>query len=406
MQRPRAAVGPIRRRSIVARIAAVAAAATLLVAAGAPRAEAVARSGDVPSWCDATADGYRCVAGPIPVPSGERVDLLSGVAAPPEAGYVTSARATLVDAEGREVHHHAVHLHHAVWLNSHRGDLTCETYGGTAPNYERFFATGSERTEAALPDGYGYHWVSPAQQADTDVPGWVLVAMLDGLAGHPEAFIQLDLGYVAEVDAADDIVPVRPVWLDVRNCSAHPVFTVEAGSGGGGVHEEVWTYQMPISGRFVFAGGHLHDGGLQLRLDNATAAAQLFTSDAIHSTPGPPWQLTGMTTFADPDGVPVESGDVLRLTAVYDSSRTWQDVMGIMVAMLAPPRPDAVDPPGDSPAVPDQPARDDDAVQPPATTSQPTASAGRPLIAVSAGGAGAVGLAVLVLTLRRRDRRR
>ncbi len=346
------------------------------------------------------------MAGPISVPPGERVELLSGVAAPPEAGYVTSARATLVDADGQQVHHHAVHLHHAVWLNPHQDDLTCDTYEDTAPNFERFFATGSERTEVVVPDGYGYHWVSPAPQARTDVPDWVLVAMLDGMAGHAEAFIQLDLGYVAEVDA-DGIVPVRPVWLDVRNCSAHPVFTVEAGSGEGGLHEEVWTYEMPIGGRFVFAGGHLHDGGLQLRLDNATAGTQLFTSEAIHSVPGQPWPLTAMTTFADPDGVPVASGDVLRLTAVYDSSRTWQDVMGIMVAMLAPPRPEGVDPhPGQLPAAPDQPARDDDAAQPPTTASEPTASAGRPVVAVSAGAGGAVGLAVFVLTLRRRDRRR
>jgi hypothetical protein len=51
--------------------------------------------------------------------------------------------------------------------------------------------------------------------------------------------------------------------------------------------------------------------------------------------------LAGPLVFASPTaagvpGKPVAAGETLQLTAVYSSSHRWDDVMGIMVGMLAP----------------------------------------------------------------------
>lgn len=321
-------------------------AALLLLAASVPPVpEAVPERagptpGLVPSRCERTPDGYRCIAGPLPVAADQRVEVLSGVAAPAETGYVTAARATLVDARGEPVSHEEVHLHHAVWLNPHREDTTCSSYDAGLPDYERFFASGGERTPVVLPEGYGYHWDPGLPRTITDSsPYWVLVAMLDGVRGRADTFVELRLDFVPESDA-QGMVGVTPVWLDVRNCSSHPVYDVPRGAGRDGVHRERWRFRMPTAGRFVFLGGHLHDGGLALRLDNVTTGRELFTSEPVYGRRGGHRALTGMTTLSDVAGIPVGRGEVLRLTALYDSTRPRENVMGIMLGALAPPQSD------------------------------------------------------------------
>lgn len=292
--------------------------------------------GVIPSWCEPTPGGYRCLAGPIPVAGDQTVELATGVAAPSEAGWVTGARATLVDSSGAEVPPDRVHLHHAVWLNPHRRDMTCGSYDAGLPAIERFFASGSERTPLTLPDGYGYRWDPGISQPHTrSSPGWGMVVMLDGGRGQLDTFVELELDFVP-ADEATGMVPVDPVWLDVRNCRSDPVYDVSRGAGAGGVHHERWTYRMPTSGRFVFLGGHLHAGGLAIQLDDRTTGRELFTSRPTYGRPGHPGALVGMSILSDPEGPLVRRGDRLRLTAVYDSTRRREDVMGIMLGMLAP----------------------------------------------------------------------
>lgn len=71
-------------------------------------------------------------------------------------------------------------------------------------------------------------------------------------------------------------------------------------------------------------------------MKNATTGEHLFTSRARYDMRDEPWYLTKMSLFSELPGIAVEAGDELRLTAVYDSSRNWQDVMGIMLGALAP----------------------------------------------------------------------
>lgn len=321
-------------------------AAFLVAVSPPPPVAAAPPPGVVASRCEPTSEGYRCLVGPISVPAGQRVEFMTGVAAPSEAGWLTSARASLVDAAGEEVAHDAVHLHHAVWLNPYAKDLTCDAYDEGLPGYERFFASGGERTPVVLPDGYGYRWQPPVAQPHTQsTPFWGFVGMLDGKEGQADTFVELEVGFLSEAEA-EAMVPIRPLWLDVRNCESHPVFGVEKGSGTEGVHAETWETTMPLPGRFVFLGGHLHAGGLGLRLDNATTGQELFVSEPVYGKPGHPWCLTGMTTWADPTGQAVAAGDQLRLTALYDSTRDWHHVMGIMLGAVVP---DEALPPGTPP---------------------------------------------------------
>jgi hypothetical protein len=93
---------------------------------------------------------------------------------------------------------------------------------------------------------------------------------------------------------------------------------------------------MPLGGEFVALGGHLHDGGKKLVLARAATGEEVFTSRARYDLGRRPWFLTRMTSFSGTPGKPVSAGESLVLTAVYSAKRRWEDVMGIMVGMLAP----------------------------------------------------------------------
>lgn len=102
-----------------------------------------------------------------------------------------------------------------------------------------------------------------------------------------------------------------------------------------GVAKRERTFRMPVGGRFVALGGHLHDGGLKLRLRNLDSQETVFTSRALYEA-NDSWKLTGMTGFAGLPGKEVRAGQKLRVIASYDGTHTWRKVMGIMLGALAP----------------------------------------------------------------------
>jgi len=292
-------------------------------------AQRAAAEADAEPGCRRTDAGYTCLYGPIKVPGGGSAQMNSFVEAPPEAGFITSARATVVDVAGAKVPGHLVHLHHAVWLNPSKDDMICAAIPG-----DRFFGSGKERTRMQLPAGYGYHWDNRAGSLGS--PSWFLVSDLMGMHEgiDKKVYIRLNLGFSADPEGTS-LVDVQPVWLDVRNCGGSE-FDV-AGDGDPRRHKEVWTYTMPKGGRFVGVAGHLHDGGIGLRLRNVTTGAGVFTSDAIYGKrPRQRWYLTGMTSYFGDPGIAISEGDVLKLTAIYNNTRPWPDAMGIMMGALAP----------------------------------------------------------------------
>ena len=151
---------------------------------------------------------YQVVQGMTAVPS-PRVD-----------GYVTGMTVEVVDSAGRVQTMNDVMLHHAVFVKALVPDYTC----GRFYDYdrrpsplpaERFFGAGEEHMELHLPDGYGY------ANRGTDI--WGLVYML---MNHRNAASTVHVQYRIQYVTGEPRTPVKPVWLDVVNCYADPIFTV------------------------------------------------------------------------------------------------------------------------------------------------------------------------------------
>lgn len=297
-------------------------------ASGSPSGE----PGKSQAGCHETARGYTCFYGPYYV-GAEGLEVGPAlVQTPNEAGYITSARAAVVDKGNERMSPHEIHLHHAVWVNPVEDDATC----GSLPG-DRFFASGKERTKMNLPDGYGYHWTNEASSSwpYNGQKGWGMVAHLDSMHGteHEDVYIRLRMGFTPDSEAAG-MDAIRPVWIDVNgSCTVNPIFDVQK-MGTDSRFRKSDTLDMPLGGRFIGMAGHLHDGGLRLKLSNETTGQEIFTSRALYEDPFFKWFLTDMTSFYDDPGIAVDEGDEVKITAVYDSSRRREDAMGIMMGAL------------------------------------------------------------------------
>jgi hypothetical protein len=249
-------------------------------------------------------------------------------------GYVVGMSAEVVDEAGDPVRIQDVMLHHVVFAKLGVPDYTCsgiEDYSGMPAPFqaERFYAEGEERFSLALPEGYGY----PNRGQDA----WGLLYML--MNHHPHSMV-VRIRYTVRYVTGEPLTAVKPVWLDVKNCRADPVFNVPGTGGRSSAVARTADFRMPESGRFVAGGGHLHGGGISLDVTNRSCGS-LFTSyptwglvfpRPILHEPGP-MQMTG---FAEPAGRAVRAGDTVRLTARYDNSRPHVRVMGIMILYFVP----------------------------------------------------------------------
>jgi plastocyanin len=263
--------------------------------------------------------------GPISVEAFGVAQQTTFAQSPAVDGYVIGMEAEVVDAAGRVQGRDRVMLHHVVIAKIGAPDYTC---GGGA---ERFFAEGEERLALSLPRGYGYRNLATDR--------WGLLYML---MNHKPQRLNGYIRYRVRYVTGERLTPVKPVWLDIRNCSGFdPVFDVPGGGKRFSTFTKTADFTMPEAGRIVAGGGHLHGGGIRIELRNVTCRRTLFASRPtwggplprpILHEPGP----TKMSSFRSTVGIPVARGQKLRLAAVYDNARLHTRAMGIMLLYLAP----------------------------------------------------------------------
>ena len=245
-----------------------------------------------------------------------------------------------------------VHLHHGVWLS----DGAAGQGEGNAYGYYPFMASGEEKTVVEFPQGYGY----PIAAKDH----WILNYMIHNLTDKPfKVYITYDMDFVPASSAlGQTLTAAHPIWMDVEDHNLYPVFDVHRGSGVAGKYTFPDMAKNPYSkkqpplnqftidhpGTLIGTAGHLHPGGLYTELDLIRSGAtpsggalagpvpnsvRLFRSYAHYFDKRGPvsWDVAMGATNADwrPQ---VQSGDVLRVSATYDSKiASWYEVMGIMV---------------------------------------------------------------------------
>lgn len=294
-----------------------------------------------PATAPADVQTHTYTVGPISVEAYEvKQDFMLGPPHPDVDGSITRMEVDVVDADGQPVPLQRLMLHHIVFVNVNRPDTTCDAFRSFdnrtgLPARERFYAAGEERAKMALPPGYGYRMDS----GDT----WALLYMV---MNHRSARDQAYIQYKVTVDTDPSLTPVKPYWLDVRNCLADPIYNVPGTGKRGSTHVESSDFALPEAGRIVGGGGHVHGGAYKLTLTEPGCGDRRIGQSLptwglrdhpfynvrpkLHE-PGP----ISMSGFVTPTGIPVAEGERLRLNALYDNSRPHVRVMGIMVVYVA-----------------------------------------------------------------------
>ena len=339
---------------------------------------------------------YSCRTDPLPVNPGQNLNLFGGTRTCPNAevvsgpgdtspfargssaeGYITRFRLSMVEiqdsGELTTPSVYDLHLHHVVWLS---------------PNGGPMFASGEEKTEVKLPQGYGFKVRGDA--------GWGLNYMVHNLTaeGGRQVYVTWEIDWVPETQPArTDVNPTTVEWLDVAGApQIYPVFDAERGYDRDGdgkftfpdevptdpsepgyeergkiSQEASWT--VPDGGRtLVFGAGHLHPGGISVDLevardgpdggnidgDDPSEVRPLFRSSARYYEPAGAvsWDVSMKAT--PPEWrIALKAGDTVSIDAIYDVEKaSWYESMGILpLAVSTASDPAAKDPFEDEAAV-------------------------------------------------------
>jgi hypothetical protein len=263
-------------------------------------------------------------AGPVKRPSG--------------AFGLKSIEFDLVDSNGVSLDKHDIHLHHYVIGQGLAKDDACPDRQVMGFDARPLVGTGAERTPIAFPDPYAIL----VGQDDVWGAVWHLMNMTDrAQTFYVKYTVGLQRGATPENTRS-----LTPFWTDWDGCMAGDTRDVPGDGGPGSVYSLSHPWAMPGDGIVVGVGGHLHEGGIDVVVEHQDGT-EMCRSSAVYGSMG---HLDKILPCVLHDTVAV--GEVLTVTARYDNSAPYEDVMGMAVLYLwlgdqgtpPPPPPSTVQP--------------------------------------------------------------
>jgi hypothetical protein len=234
----------------------------------------------------------------------------------PLDGWLLAYTPRLVDSTGALVPGHV--LHHVAFWNINRSDFLC-------PNKEEhIFGAGSELTNWAEIPGYGYR-VQKGDQIRIET-------MVHNPWDTPYDHVYLEVKIPYADATASDVKSVYPTWMDVQSCRDSG-YDLKPGKS-----QTVGTVKVDYEGVLLGVGGHLHDYGRQLVLEDTTRKETVVTLDAKVNEKGELLSVP-VAMFFDKGGYKFSAGDQLKITATYDNSSGKfrpDGAMGIVVGYFVP----------------------------------------------------------------------
>jgi hypothetical protein len=259
------------------------------------------------------------------------------VSPPPLDGAIVGMDTRLVTRRGAEVPQNEVMLHHIVYTDGgpdgKRRDVACPQ----RPIFQRFFGTSEELRALTLPPGYGYEYTERNRWRAS----WMVM-------NHQSTSRDALLEYRVTVDTDPAVAPVEPLWLSVLPCrrSPDPQYSVPGGGKPGSTHYRSRNWKLPVGGRIVAMGGHMHGGARKLTVAQPGCGGRtLYTARPTYANADDPlYAVRPLLHEPDPKhiswsqsatGWNAPKGSRLRVTAAYDAERPHMRVMGIAHVYVA-----------------------------------------------------------------------
>ena len=118
-------------------------------------------------------------------------------------------------------------------------------------------------------------------------------------------------------------------FYDVDNCWGDSEYNVPGTGGPGSIHTKSISYTAPRNGTRLYTGGHLHDGGIDLVLQQngveVCRPTAMYMDGMLHSI-----------SYCDTP-VAVTAGTAIQLTARYSNEEPIIGAMGIAISYVWEP---------------------------------------------------------------------
>lgn len=224
----------------------------------------------------------------------------------PVDGYLRGFNVRMRNAAGDSLPHEI--LHHLIGVNFDRRQLVY-------PAVERIFGWGAETEPVELPSSMGVP-MSAGEKLG-------MYAMFHNETGKDidSAYLEVTLLYTPSKE--HDILSVMPFYVDVNNhIGGVTTFDVPPGKS---THS--YQFELPIGGKLVGIGGHLHDYGSSLELEDASTGKVLARLKARRDHDG---HVEGVGRFIfgfNSDALRLQAHHAYRVVAEYDNptKETFKD---------------------------------------------------------------------------------
>jgi hypothetical protein len=265
-------------------------------------------------------------AGPFSVPSmppgmkHEEMDMMADHSTPvirfewPVEGWFRGFSIEIVDAAGKPIDRRLVH--HLIAINFDRRQLLY-------PSYERIFGIGQETEDAFIPKSIGIP-MKPATKLGMYL-AWANETGKD-LEGVQ---VRLRLAY-SPPNLNPRPLAALPIYMDVNlTVGKGNTFDVPAGRS-----EKSWEFTPPVSGRLLGVGGHMHDYGVAVRLEDAESGKVLSQIETARTPDGKVTKIGRKLFGVTGQGLLLKAGKKYRVVGVYDNPTGQTIVKGAMAHMV------------------------------------------------------------------------
>jgi len=232
----------------------------------------------------------------------------------PVDGWFRGFAIEIVDSTGKPIDRRLVH--HLIAINFDRRQLLY-------PSYERIFGIGQETEDAYIPKSIGV-----PMKAKTKLGMYLAWANETGkdLEGVQ---VRLRLAY-SPTNLNPRPLDALPIYMDVNlTVGKGNEFDVPVGRS-----EKAWEFSPPMNGRLIAVGGHIHDYGVQVRLEDAASGKVLTRIDAERGPDGKVLKIGRKLFGVTGQGLSLKAGRKYRVVGVYDNPTGKIIKMGAMAHMV------------------------------------------------------------------------
>ena len=233
----------------------------------------------------------------------------------PIDGWFRGFRVELVDARGQQVPRHV--LHHLIMVNFSRRQLVY-------PAAERLMGAGTETdNEISVPKTIGVP-MSPGMHL-----GMYVAWHNDTGKDLKGVYLTLAMMWTPK-NQTPRPVNSMPIYMDVNlTVGGSNTFDVPPGKSS-----KAYEFTLPVAGRLLGVGGHMHNYGLDVRLEDAETGKVITKVVSTLDTHGKILKMSRRLYGVSGEGLKLKANHKYRLVGDYDNPTNETLVKGAMAHMV------------------------------------------------------------------------